>query len=66
MWRDIGLQDWILELNVSDAACIAACTDKILQDYPAALQQAEAASKRAIEFERKSMAYIAELLKPQW
>ena len=29
-------------------------------------QQAEAASKRAIEFERKSMAYIAELLKPQF
>ena len=63
MWRDIGLQDWILELNISDAALIAERVDMILQDYPAALQQAATASKRAIEFEQKAMEYIADLLK---
>jgi len=62
MWRDIGLQDWIFELNVSDTELIVQRVDKILQDYPAALKQAARASKRAIEFERAAMGYIAGLL----
>ena len=61
MWRDIGLQDWILELNVSDAAMIVQRIDRILQDYPAALKQAAAASERAIGFDRAAMEYIAAL-----
>ena len=62
MWRDIGLQDWILELNVSDTAQIIHRVDKILQDYPAALKQAAAASERAIGFDRAAMEYIAGLM----
>ena len=62
MWRDIGLQDWILELNITDSALINSHVDKILQNYPAALEQASAASKRAIEFNKKAMDRIRAIL----
>ena len=65
MWRDIGLQDWILELNVSDAPLICLRADQILQDYPAAMEQASLASERAIAFDRKGMKYITRLLKKE-
>ena len=62
MWRDIGLQDWILELNVTEVAEINACVDKILQDYPGALQKAAAASERAIGLDRNAMEQICSVL----
>lgn len=62
MWRDIGLQDWILELNVSDAALIAEHADSILQNYPAALRQAAEAGQRAIESDGNAMKCAAQLL----
>jgi len=63
MWRDLGMQDWILELNVTEAPEINACVDKILQNYPAALKQAEKAATLAVEYDRKAMEYIRSLLK---
>ena len=62
MWRDIGLQDWILELNITDPPLINSHVDKILQNYPAALEQAAAASKRAIGSDRKAMDIIRAVL----
>lgn len=62
MWRDLGMQDWIFELNVTDAARINAQTDKILQDYPNALKQAAAAGNFALELDRKAMGYIHSIL----
>ena len=62
MWRDIGLQDWILELDSSDSSLINSHADMILQNYPAALEQASAASKRAIDFNRKAMDKIRVIL----
>lgn len=62
MWRDIGLQDWILELNVTDADQIIQRVETILRDYPAAVGQASAAGKRAMEAERKAMEQIRMIL----
>ena len=62
MWRDIGLQEWILELNVTDSPQIDSCVDRILQNYPAALEQAAAASRLAIDFNRKAMEKIRAIL----
>ena len=62
MWRDLGLQDWILELNITDSPLINSCVDKILQNYPAAVEQASAASKLAIDFDRKAMDKIRNIL----
>ena len=47
MWRDIGLQDWILELNVSGAEEISRHVFGIIDSYPAALRQAEKARENA-------------------
>ena len=63
MWRDIGLQDWILELNISDAELIKQHVDRILKDYPASIKQASAASQRAIDSARKAMEQIRMILK---
>jgi len=62
MWRDIGLQDWILELNITNSALINSLVDKILQNYPAALEQASAASRQAIESNRMAMDKIRAIL----
>ena len=62
MWRDIGLQEWIFELNVTDSASINSCVDRIMQNYPAALEQAAAASRLAVDFNRKAMEKIRVLL----
>ncbi len=47
MWRDIGLQDWILELNVSGADEITRRVFGIIDSYPEALRQAEKARENA-------------------
>lgn len=62
MWRDIGLQDWILELNITNSALINSLVDKILQNYPDALEQASAASRQAIESNRMAMDKIRVIL----
>ena len=62
MWRDLGMQDWILELDQTDSLLIDSCVDKILQNYPAALEQAADASRRAIEFDRMAMEKIHAIL----
>ena len=62
MWRDIGLQDWILELNITNSALINSLVDKILQNYRAALEQASAASRQAIESNRMAMDKIRAIL----
>ena len=47
MWRDIGLQDWILELNASGTDEISGHVFKIIHSYPEALRQAEKARENA-------------------
>ena len=47
MWRDIGLQNWILELNVSGAYEISRHVFEIIDSYPEALRQAETARDNA-------------------
>ena len=62
MWRDLGMQDWIFELNVTDASMINGCVDKVLEDYPAALKQAETAASLALDYDRQAMEYIHAVL----
>ena len=57
MWRDLGMQNWILELNVSGADEITRHVFEIIHSYPEALRQAEtaraAADRAAAEAFRK-------------
>ena len=62
MWRDLGMQDWIFELDVSTADQICSRLDTIRGDYPAALAEAAAANRRAVEIDRAGMEEIAGLL----
>ena len=65
MWRDIGLQSWIFELNVTPASDICDCMQKIISDYPAALRKAEQARESARQASEKAMKHIGELLDQQ-
>ena len=47
MWRDLGMQNWILELNVSGADEISLHVFEIVNSYPEALRQAEKARDNA-------------------
>ena len=47
MWRDLGMQNWILELNVSGADEISRHVFEIVNSYPEALRQAEKARDNA-------------------
>ena len=62
MWRDLGMQDWILELNVSDADLINRHLDRILLDYPEAGKQAGAAAERAVAAAGLAMEQIKRIL----
>ena len=62
MWRDLGMQDWILELDVSSAELINRHLDRILLDYPAAVKQAEAAAGQAVAAAGRAMEYISRFL----
>ena len=62
MWRDIGLQDWILELNVTDAAEIARTAFGIINSYPAALEHAAAARSNADQAGAAAMQRIREFI----
>ena len=62
MWRDLDMQDWILELNVSSADLINRHLDRILLDHPAAVKQAEAAAERAVAAAGLAMEQIKRIL----
>ena len=62
MWRDIGLQDWILELNVTDAAEITRTAFGIIDSYPAALEHAAAARSNADRAGAAAMRRIREII----
>ena len=62
MWRDIGLQDWILELDVTDAATISDRLLSIIRHYPEAKQKAQTARRFALEKEREAILHIRKLL----
>lgn len=47
MWRDIGLQKWILELNSTESAEIIDTVTDIIENYPAALEKARQAAQFA-------------------
>jgi hypothetical protein len=38
MWRDVGLQKWIFELNVTSPEEVEKSLLEIIEEYPAALQ----------------------------
>ncbi|MBQ9337326.1 MAG: polysaccharide pyruvyl transferase family protein [Lentisphaeria bacterium] len=60
MWRDIGLQKWILELNASGAKEIARTALEIADSYPAALQLAEKARQNAAQAAAAAFRIIGE------
>jgi polysaccharide pyruvyl transferase WcaK-like protein len=62
MWRDIGLQDWILELNVTGAAEITRTAFGIINSYPAALEHAAAARSNADRAGAAAMRRIREII----
>lgn len=62
MWRDIGLQDWIFELDISSAGQVNRQLDTILKNYPASLEQAATAHRYAVDRDRTGMEEIAGLL----
>ena len=47
MWRNLGMQNWILELNVSGADEMTRHVFEIIHSYPEALRQAETARNNA-------------------
>ena len=63
MWRDIGLQSWILELNNTESREAAAVLDGIVADYPGARAKTRAALATARQAGFAAADYIASLLK---
>ena len=63
MWRDVGLQKWIFELNVTSPEEVEKSLLEIIEEYPAALQCAEKARSYAWEVAEERFAFIRELLK---
>ena len=59
MWRDMGLQKWIFELNNTSAETITECVDSIINDYPAAVALAAEARRTAIAAGTKALAAVA-------
>jgi polysaccharide pyruvyl transferase WcaK-like protein len=47
MWRDIGLDDWIFEIDRTTGSQVAACLLAVAADLPAARRAAEQARQRA-------------------
>lgn len=69
MWRDIGLSDWILELDDCDGADIARAALSIAADYPEALRETAAAMRFAAQKENEAFQFLkstlyAETIKP--
>ncbi len=62
MWRDLNLQDWILELNVSSSELINHHLDMIMQHYSESLKKAQAVAKQAITIDRMAMEQIKQIL----
>ena len=62
MWRDLGLQKWILELDNTSPAEIAEVFDAIAKDYPAARQKVADAMRIARQTAKKAIDYIYNIL----
>ncbi len=63
MWRDIGLDDWLFDMD--DEAQVAKVVPAVLalaQDPVAARAKADAAKARVIEHQRRTMAVVADSL----
>lgn len=58
MWRDTGLQNWIFELNNTEAASVINCLDTIVSDYPAACAAACQAKTTAENAGFKAIAQV--------
>jgi hypothetical protein len=58
MWRDVGLSDWIFEIDKTAGADVASCVTKIANDLPAAQSKA----KKAREFARNKMKAMVEAI----
>lgn len=58
MWRDIGLKDWIFEIDEAKGEEIAARVLSIHDDYPAALKKLADAMKFVGERQRITMAVV--------
>ena len=62
MWRDIGLRDWIFEIDETPAAQIANMVMKIHNEYPAALNQIKESKTLARKIQKETMQEIVKTL----
>lgn len=62
MWRDLGLQDWIFELNSSGADEIIHRVFDVIENYPAARKKAAAALARAEKTAAANLALVRDQL----
>jgi len=62
MWRDIGLPEWILEMEDSDAEDICSTLMSIQQDYPAACQKVADTMEYVQKLQAQTSAVLAESL----
>jgi polysaccharide pyruvyl transferase WcaK-like protein len=57
MWRDVGLSDWIFEIDAVDGAAITERLLAVHRDYPAALRQLKTA-QAYVERKQRAMAEV--------
>lgn len=58
MWRDIGLKDWIFEIDETTGDQIARALLRVHNDYPAALSRLDAAMDFVRRRQRETMAIV--------
>ena len=63
MWRDIGLKDWIFEIDETPASQIASMVMKIHNEYPKAIKQIEQSKKIVSALQKQTMQEVAHTLK---
>lgn len=63
MFRDIGLADWLFDLNQASAADMSEELMKIYQNYPQAKEKARQAMQVVVERQKSSMQMIRKLVK---
>ena len=62
MWRDVGLQKWIFELNVTSPEEVEKTLFEIIEDYPAAVKTMEKARSYAWDVAAERFGEIRSLL----
>ncbi|MCA9132996.1 MAG: polysaccharide pyruvyl transferase family protein [Planctomycetales bacterium] len=63
MWRDIGLDDWLFDLDIAqEAARVPAAVLELAKDFEAAQAKAEVARQFVVKRQRETMAVLDEQL----